>query len=262
MLGIVLLFGSASAITEFDEKWDTKLIFNLNIFGMDVGDILKVFIIAACALMLWDAVLRFSGKKLFGHGVFYISRFIWFIYGSSVMWMLGGQEHHGYGKAVDNIFGGLYTRIYHGYFGGRWFTFWSMPINIVGYYLDPTELLMNSCFIELIVMITLRILEIIFFGNRKDGGKWGHLFTTLRRCASVYLGMYIWQYGIRWFSWIHAVGQAGATGRANFNTFLSYVLALYIIFEMGYFLVEILLETLRLKEKLNKPATRDMSWVQ
>jgi hypothetical protein len=217
--------------------------FSAHTLGENLGSIVKVFIIIACALMLLDAITRFFGKKLFGHGVFYVSRGIWWVYGMAVVWMLGGLEYLGYPKFIGEIYGQLFSEVYDGYFGSGWFSFWGFRTRIDGKRADPSELLMNSNFIEMIVIYGLHLLEIIFWKNRKQGGAWGNLFGTLRRCASVYLCMYMWQYSIRYYTFMHAVSDMGADGEMNFNEALSYACAVYIQLEMGYFLFEILSTT-------------------
>jgi hypothetical protein len=141
--------------------------FSAHTIGENLGSIIKVFIIAACCLMILDAVARLFGKKLFGHGVFYVSRGIWWVYGMAVMWMLGGLENNGYRNFLGEIWGQLFSEVYDCYFGSGWFTFWKMPITINGIELDATELVENNCFVELIVMILLRIFELITLGSRK-----------------------------------------------------------------------------------------------
>lgn len=94
------------------------------------------------------------------------------------------------------------------------------------------------------MMIVLRILELITFRSRRQGGAWGNLFGTLRRCASVYLCMYMWQYSFRWYSWLHSVSDMGADGERHFNVGLSYTCAIYIQLEMFYFLYEMTEATL------------------
>ena len=178
-----------------------------------MGSIFKVGLIVSIILMLIDALYRFAGKKLFGHGVFYVSRHIWWIYGMSVIWMLGGLTYLNTRQSRQlwgEFYGQLFSEVYDGYFGSKWFTFWRMPITINGVTLDATELVENNNFIELIVMILLRVLELVSSKSRRQGGAWGHLFGTLRRCASVYLCMYMWQYSFRWYSWLHAVSDMGA----------------------------------------------------
>lgn len=203
--------------------------------------------------MLLDALVRFSGKKLFGHGVFYVSRGIWWAYGMAVVWMLGGLEYRGYRKFLGYILGQLFSEVYDGYFGSKWFTFWIFHVRINNVKADPSELVENSCFIELIVIGLLRLLEIITFKSRRNGGALGNLFGTLRRCASVYLCMYMWQYSLRFYSFLHAVSDMGAEGELTFTVALSYACCVYIQLEMGYFLFEMFYATWNmLKSKSNE----------
>jgi hypothetical protein len=209
--------------------------------GENLGSIIKVFIITATVLLFWDALKRFGGNRLFNHGVFYISRQIWWVYGMAVMWMLGGTDPMigGYRDFLHNIWGELFSEVYDCYFGSTWFKFWTQSLKINDVTLDTSELLENSCFIEFIVLILFRILEVATMGGRKNGSAIGNLFGTFRRIASVYLCMYLWQYSLRFYSWLHAVVLLGATGTGHFNVVLSYILAIYAQLEMLGFIFEL-----------------------
>jgi hypothetical protein len=93
-LGLVLLAGSAISVGIYNEPRmvnDDNIAINMRTIGEGLGNIFKLTIMICCLMMLIDAVMRFFGAKLFGHGVFYASRFIWFTYGSAVVWYLGGH---------------------------------------------------------------------------------------------------------------------------------------------------------------------------
>ena len=241
-ISILLSYSQAQA-NKADDRDRGKVSFSAHTLGENLGSIVKVFIIISCALMILDAFSRFFGKKLFNHGVFYLSRGIWWAYGMAVVWMLGGLEYKGYPTFIGEIFGQLFSEVYDGYFGSGWFTFWRLHVRINGVKADPSELVVNNCFIELIVIFVLHVLELSFIKIRRNGGAWGHLFGTLRRCASIYLCMYMWQYSIRFYSWIHAVSDMGAIGELHFNVAASFASAIYIQLEMGYFLYEMLSAT-------------------
>jgi hypothetical protein len=70
--------------------WDAK---NL---GENLGSFWKVCILACLFLMLWDTFSRAFGKKLFGNGVFYLTRFIFFIYGTAIAYVAGYRFAYGY----------------------------------------------------------------------------------------------------------------------------------------------------------------------
>jgi hypothetical protein len=134
---------------------------------------------------------------------------------------------------------GLYRRIYMGYMGSRWFTFWGYNVELYGMRAPNSELLMNSIFIEMVILFCLHILEISFLTCRRAGSRWGHLFGTLRRCASAYLCMYILHDSVRWYSFFKAVFDMGAVDKNNFNVGLSFALAVIVQLEVLWFLYEI-----------------------
>ena len=118
LVAIAVILGSAAAQQSIVEERQRGMVsFSAHTVGENLGSILKVFIIISCVLMVFDAFARFFGKRLFGHGVFYVSRGIWWVYGMAVVWVLGGREYHGYPKFIGEIFGQLFSEIYEGYFG-------------------------------------------------------------------------------------------------------------------------------------------------
>jgi hypothetical protein len=73
--------------------------------GENIGSVWKVCILACIVLMLADAVSRWYGKKLFNNGVFYLVRFIWFIYGTSILYIAGHKMELGYRGFIQDIYG-------------------------------------------------------------------------------------------------------------------------------------------------------------
>lgn len=243
-LGLALLSGTAlsSGVGVYMEPRmvdDHNMEINMRTIGEGIGNIFKVIIIALCFMMLVDAVLRFSGRKLFGHGVFYVSRFIWWTYGSAVVWYLGGHYFMAYTITLGELLRGLYRRIYMGYFGSRWFTFWGLNVEVYGVKTEENELLLNSIFIESCILFGLHILEAILLTARRAGNKWGHLTGTLRRCASVYLCMYMLHDSVRWYSFFKAIFDMGATHKNNAHVGMTFALAVLVQLEVLWFLYEI-----------------------
>lgn len=77
----------ASTLTQATSVKISGVSFNATSLGEILGAIWKVSIIICLILMIVDAVMRFTGRRL---GVFHSVRFIWFIYGTACAWAVGG----------------------------------------------------------------------------------------------------------------------------------------------------------------------------
>jgi hypothetical protein len=100
--------------------------------GELLGRIWKAIILICFVLQIVDVVKRKGGSRLGRSGMFHTTRFIWFVYGSSVVWRIGQHVADGYRGFNGKIFGTLTQEIYESYFGIGFVGFFSNTIEISG----------------------------------------------------------------------------------------------------------------------------------
>jgi hypothetical protein len=171
--------------------------------GENLGSVWKVMILACLALMLIDAICRAKGTKLFGTGVFYLTRFIWFIYGTAVCYMAGIFVPHGYRGFTQDIYHQFQEEIYDAYLGSKWVRVFRNPMKIGDVPVDTNILIENALFIEVIIILVCRFFELITISNLKNGNTISNWFGTTRKVFAIFLALYWWAYAMLWFQNIH-----------------------------------------------------------
>ena len=140
-----------------------------------LGGLWKVTIIVCAILLVVDAVMRFGGSKLGASGMFHSVRFIWFIYGSSVVYNIARTTPLAYREFMGNMYSEFFSQIYAGYFGSGFLNIFVNQITINGVVQstpvagEHNGLLQNALFVELIIFVGLRIGALIFSRGLKNG---------------------------------------------------------------------------------------------
>jgi hypothetical protein len=221
----------------------TRVGFNSKLLGEVLGSILKVMILACLALMLIDIIMRVSGKKFANFGTGYLTRFIWYIYGTAAVYFCGWAVPLGYRGFNQDIYSQFQEEIYDAYFGSGHVRIFPNTIKVNGIRLHTDMLLENSLFIEIIIYGIFRLLEICTVRGLFRGSAFAHYVSSTRRVWSIFFGLYFWCYGLFWYHNIHVASGLGASGKTNGWVVISWILAIGISIEIAYFLGELLYET-------------------
>ena len=196
--------------------------------------------LACLALMLIDAICRAKGTKLFGTGVFYLTRFIWFIYGTAVCYVAGMFVPHGYRGFTQDIYHQFQEEIYDAYLGSKWVRVFRNPMKIGDVPVDTNVLIENALFIEVIIILVCRFMELITIKNLKNGNTVSNFLGTFRKVFAIFLALYWWAYAMIWFQNIHLLSKVKAlSGKNHFNIGLAWVVAIYVMFETLWSIYEI-----------------------
>lgn len=218
---------------------------NANSIGETLGAIWKVSIIICLVLMIVDAVMRFTGRRL---GVFHSVRFIWFIYGTACAWAVGGLAGltTPYRFFNDGIFSKFLEEIYFAYWGSKEVKFFKNRITISGAAQDDRNLAVNAIFFETIIFIILRILNLVTAKLLVSGDRLANLYGTLRRVVGIFLALYSSRYGLSWYQYIHTLSKLpNVEGRAHINVLLSWAVSLYVHIECLWAITEVVLHILK-----------------
>jgi hypothetical protein len=147
--------------------------------------------------MLLDAFTRTKGKKLFNFGVAYLTRFIWFIYGTAIVFVVGGFHYPNTYKWFNTgIYHQFYMQIFEGYFKSGYVKIFKNNLTAPGLKIDESHLVENALFVEVIILLFFRLLEIISIGLIKKGNKAGNLFGSIRRVFSIFFALYVWAHSM------------------------------------------------------------------
>lgn len=219
--------------------------------GKTFGHIWKVCILLCLVLLIVDAVFRFIMSEKFLIGFFHSVRFIWFIYGSAAVWYIASGIRN-YRGIMGFMYKEFYDKIYNGYFDTGYVGFFNNPIEFEGtiatsYEFYDSMLLENSLFFELIIFIAVRIGALVLQGGLAAGNPLSHFIGTLRRVFGWFFGLYFLALALQWFVSLDFYADFAKdnnttlTGRAHFNVWLTWVIAIYVIAEVVFMLVEIIL---------------------
>ena len=241
LLSMLALQISAETDTMTPEMKISTVSFNSEKLGMALGAIWRVTILVCLALLLIDTVYRFQGKKLFHVGVSHVSRFIWWIYGTAGVYIVGSSVPFGYRGFNQDIYGQFFSETYAAYFRSGWLNIFTNKIT-TGINNQPEghqHLVENAIFIELIIIIVLRIAGLVSCCWLKTGGRWAHLIQTLRRNFMVFLGMYFIWYSIMNYKYVKNIRkQTNVQGLRHFNLGLSLVCSIYVQLEILFSFIE------------------------
>lgn len=225
--------------------------------GKTFGVIWKVCILICFALLILDAVFRFVMRKKLLSGLFHSVRFIWFIYGSAAIYALGTSPrstkraqdlgYYPYRVFNDNAFGQFFEKIYDAYFGSGFVKIFNNKMRTEGNpeadeSIPKEYLLENALFFELIIFIGIRIAALVLQKGLASGSPLSNFIGTIRRVFGWFVGPYFFCNGIRWLTRLDNIADTAKifgqtfTGRANFNVWLSWAIAIYCILE-GFFVV-------------------------
>ncbi len=106
--------------------------------------------------------------------------------------------------------------------------------------IDNNLLIENQIFVELIIFLICRILELSFLKKTKKGDALGNLFGTLRRVFGIYFALYFWMYGWAWVNNIHVLSNmTELTGKTHFNIWLAWIVTIYVWVETCWAMFEI-----------------------
>jgi hypothetical protein len=218
----------------------TKVGFNADKLGEVIGAISRVAMLIILALMLLDALSRFGGKKLFGKGVFYLTRSIWFLFGTAVIKILGRNNPAplGYRGFNDSIYQQLFEEVYEAYFGSKWLIIFRNPITVAGTAEHNNNLIENQIFIELSIFLVLRLLETVSIKKIKNGDALANLFGTLRRVWGIFMALYFWYYAWLWVQYIHKISKI-CSGKNHFNIYLAWFVFAYVVVETLWAIFEV-----------------------
>jgi hypothetical protein len=207
--------------------------------GKWLGSIWKVSILICLVLLIVDAVMRFGSSKI---GVSHSVRFIWFIFGTAVVWLIGAGVPQGYRVFNGAIFSQFYERIYNAYFGSEYVEIFSNTVTAGGTAQSDENLLQNRLFFELIIFIIVRIAALATSGGIAKGNPLSHMLNCIRRALGFYLGLYFAGFALGWYQFIYLVdSNDNADGRAHFNVWLSWAISFYVLAEALWAVVEVAL---------------------
>jgi hypothetical protein len=145
----------------------------------------------------------------------YLTRFIWFVYGTSIVYSAGMRVPLGYRGFLNGIYSQLLEEIYDAYFGSGYPRVFRNPISVGSVKLSSDYIIQNNLFIEMLIFLTLRFLELKFICILKNGDKYVHLVCTLRRVFGIFFAMYWWAYALNWFQNMHTVHKFKSVSYSN-----------------------------------------------
>ena len=227
----------------------TTTSFSSDTLGKVLGAIWKVSMLICLVLLIADAWMRKNGSKLHnGHGVAHACRFLWFIYFTAVVWVI--SQNHGsltnpYRGAMNDIYGNFYEQVYRGYFKSGFVGFFTNPTTLNGTAYPKEQLIENSCFFEMSIFLILRIANLVVSGKIHAGDRMANFIGTLRRIWGWFFGLYFWNYSMIFWQYLDTLREqlhanpGTVAGRTEFNALLSWILALYVIIEVLWAMIEI-----------------------
>ena len=176
-------------------SWDAKAL------GEVLGAIWKTIILILLVLQFWDAISRYRGKAV---SAMHTMRFVWFIYGTAVVYTIGPGLYRTFN---DLIFSQFSEEIFQGYYGSKQMKVFKNVMEVNGTSQEGDEgnrrLIENILFFELIIFIGLRVAALITAKGVAQGNPVSHLLGSLRRIAGLWLCLFNFAHALGWYQYIH-----------------------------------------------------------